>query len=82
MRDSWLLDVLKDLEDYAIKNDLAWLISDISRAYSAARKEVIGSAIIPLNTVRPTKTAQDLPRALVPVEQLNVLKFPLGNSKR
>ena len=40
MRDDWLLDVLQDLERYAVLQKLDWLVPLVGTAYSTALREL------------------------------------------
>ena len=40
MRDDWLIEVLQDIEAYAVLNELTWLAPLIEEAYAAARREL------------------------------------------
>lgn len=40
MRDDWLLDVLQDIERYAVLQKLDWLVPLVGTAYSTALREL------------------------------------------
>jgi hypothetical protein len=51
MRDDWLLDVLQDIERYAVLQKLDWLVPLVGTAYSTALRELQPTS------GRPTETA-------------------------
>lgn len=82
MNDDWLLDVLWEIEDYAIKNDLTWLIPHIDRTYEAARKELNPNAPIPLQRASALGRRAKLTSSAAPMEMPIILAFPLGLRKQ
>ena len=41
MQDDWLLDVLREIDDYSVRRNLTWLIPLVEKAHLAAKEELI-----------------------------------------
>ena len=77
MHDDWLLEVLRDIGDYAQKNDLGWLVPLMDEAYKAARKELNPSAPVPMSWSGAGKSQKSAPVSQANYAQsATVLAFP------
>jgi hypothetical protein len=84
MRDDWLIDVLCDIEDYALQHQLTWLVPLIERAHIAAMRELTPSAPIAFGKHRSLKRRRSADKELLQTGPCpsEILDFQLLKTQR
>ncbi len=84
MRDDWLIDVLRDIEDYALQHQLTWLAPLVEKAQMAALRELTHGAPIVLGRHRSLnrRTLANKQPAQANSPSVEVLEFQLLKTQR